>query len=287
VPITVNYGRMRVDAPRPALAAAIVAALVLAGCGSAGGSGDDANGAGASAGDAVQAASGAKLTPRATAEGVVLTRDPEEDQSFPLPAGTRGAQKAPLPDDAPDAPRRKAKKGAESEISPGAPSDAQIRRELKEMEQAIKAFKRGSRSAGSAVVRAAINGGGHAQTPIGAPDVIARIISGGNAIAKFPYIWGGGHGSFVDSGYDCSGSVSYALAAAGLLEAPLVSGQFASWGSPGPGRWVTIYANDGHVFMYVAGLRFDTSGRDGPFGSRWQTARRSLAGFEVRHPTGL
>ena len=132
-----------------------------------------------------------------------------------------------------------------------------------------------------------VSGGGHAQTPIGAPDVIGRIISGGNAIAKFPYIWGGGHGSFVDSGYDCSGSVSYALAAAGLLDSPLVSGQFARWGAPGPGKWVTIYANDGHVFMYVAGLRFDTSGRDGPFGSRWQTAPRSLAGFEVRHPVGL
>jgi cell wall-associated NlpC family hydrolase len=132
-----------------------------------------------------------------------------------------------------------------------------------------------------------VSTGGHAQTPTGAPDVIARIIAGGNAIAKFPYIWGGGHGSFVDSGYDCSGSVSYALAAAGLLDSPLVSGQFAKWGAPGPGKWVTIYANDGHVFMYVAGLRFDTSGRDGPFGSRWQTAPRSLAGFEVRHPAGL
>jgi len=155
------------------------------------------------------------------------------------------------------------------------------------MEQALKDFKRGARGAGTAAVRAAVSDGGHAQTPTGAPDVIARIIAGGNAIAKFPYVWGGGHGSFVDSGYDCSGSVSYALAAAGLLDTPLVSGAFAKWGSPGPGKWVTIYANDGHVFMYVAGLRFDTSGRDGPFGSRWQTAPRSLAGFTVRHPTGL
>jgi cell wall-associated NlpC family hydrolase len=274
---------MRVDVPRSAFAASILAALALAGCGSAGGSGDPAK---APARDAAKKAA-AQVKPRATASGVVLTRDPEEDDSFPLPAGTRGAQKAPLPDDAPDAPRRKAAKGPGSEISPGAPSDAEIRRELKQMEQAIKNFNRGSRGGGSAAVRAALSGGGHAQAPVGAPDVIARIISGGNAIAKFPYIWGGGHGSFVDSGYDCSGSVSYALAAAGLLKSPLVSGAFAKWGSPGPGKWVTIYANDGHVFMYVAGLRFDTSGRDGPFGSRWQTAPRSLAGFEVRHPTGL
>jgi cell wall-associated NlpC family hydrolase len=276
---------MRVDAPRSALAVAIAAVLVLAGCGS---SGDPARTASTPKPPAPRRAKSgaAKVTPTPTAAGVVLTRDPEEEQSFPLPAGTRGAKQAPLPDDAPAAPRRKAK-GSRSEISPGAPSDAEIRQELKQMEQAIRNFKRGARGAGTAAVRAAVTAGGRAQAPTGAPDVIAKIIAGGNAIAKFPYIWGGGHGSFVDSGYDCSGSVSYALAAAGLLDTPMVSGAFAKWGSPGPGRWVTIYANAGHVFMYVAGLRFDTSGRDGPFGSRWQTAPRSLAGFTVRHPTGL
>jgi cell wall-associated NlpC family hydrolase len=278
---------MRVDAPRSAIAASIIAVLALAGCASAGSGGDAAHPSADPAPKAKPAAKPAPAGTRATAAGVALTRDSEEAESFPLPAGTRGAKKAPLPDDAPAAPRRKASSGPDSEISPGAPSDAQIRRELKEMEQAIKNFKHGSRGSGSAAVRAAVNDGGHAQTPIGAPDVIGRIIAGGNAIAKFPYIWGGGHGSFVDSGYDCSGSVSYALAAAGLLDTPLVSGAFAKWGAPGPGKWVTIYANAGHVFMYVAGLRFDTSGRDGPFGSRWQTAPRSLAGFEVRHPRGL
>ena len=273
---------MRVDVPRSALAVASAAVLALAGCGSSGSSGDPAH---TSSGKQASAAKPAAAPrPAATGQGVVLTRDPEENQSFPLPAGTRGAKEAPTPATAPAAPRRKA---SQSEISPGAPSDAEIRSELKQMEQALKDFKRGARGAGAAAVRAAVNGGGHAQTPTGAPDVIARIIAGGNAIAKFPYVWGGGHGSFVDSGYDCSGSVSYALAAAGLLDTPLVSGAFAKWGSPGPGKWVTIYANDGHVFMYVAGLRFDTSGRDGPFGSRWQTAPRSLAGFTVRHPTGL
>jgi cell wall-associated NlpC family hydrolase len=277
---------MRVDAPRSGLAAAMVAVLALAGCGSAGSSGDGSHAQPSAAKKVASAA--AKAGPGAAGgQGVSLTRDPEEDQAFPLPTGTRGAKKAPLPGDAPAAPRRKPKTGPGSEISPGAPSDAEIRRELKQMEQAVKQFKRGSRAGSTAAVRAAVSTGGHAQTPIGAPDVIAKIIAGGNAIAKFPYIWGGGHGSFVDSGYDCSGSVSYALAAAGLLDSPLVSGQFAQWGSPGPGKWVTIYANDGHVFMYVAGLRFDTSGRDGPFGSRWQTAPRSLAGFEVRHPPGL
>jgi cell wall-associated NlpC family hydrolase len=273
---------MRVDAPCLRLAAAMAAVLALAGCGAAT-SGDGR-------GDARPSApkwTATPATPRPTANGVVLTRDPEENNSFPLPAGTRGAKKAPQPGDAPAAPRRKAKSRPGAEISPGAPSDAQIRRELKQMDAAIKQFKRGARQPSAAGVRASVTSGGRAQTPTGAPDVIARIIAGGNAIAKFPYIWGGGHGSFVDSGYDCSGSVSYALAAAGLLDAPLVSGDLAKWGSPGPGKWVTIYANDGHVFMYVAGLRFDTSGRDGPFGSRWQTAPRPLAGFEVRHPPGL
>jgi cell wall-associated NlpC family hydrolase len=260
----------------------MAAVLALAACGGSKSDGGSAAGPSAKPNVSAKAAS-----PRATAEGVVLTRDPEEQNSFPLPAGTRGAKQAPLPSAAPAAPRRKVKTASGSEISPGAPSDAEIRAELKQMEQAVKAFKRGSPGSAAAAVRAAVSGGGRAQTPTGAPDVIARIISGGNAIANFPYVWGGGHGSFVDTGYDCSGSVSYALAAAGLLDSPLVSGDFAKWGSPGPGRWVTIYANAGHVFMYVAGLRFDTSGRDGPFGSRWQTAPRSLAGFEVRHPTGL
>jgi cell wall-associated NlpC family hydrolase len=268
---------MRVAVPHPRALAALVAALAVAGCGTQE-SGDTA---------AKPAASPAKVKPRATAQGLVLTPDPEAKDSFPLPDGTPAVRKAPLPGDAPDAPTRKvAKSPAGSEISPGAPSDAQIRRELKEMNQALKAFRRAQRSP-LAHVRANVTSGGRAQTPIGAPDVIDRVISGGNAIAKFPYIWGGGHGSFVASGYDCSGSVSYALAAAGLLDAPLVSGQFAKWGAPGPGKWITIYANDGHVFMYVAGLRFDTSFRDGPFGTRWQTAPRSLAGFEVRHPPGL
>jgi cell wall-associated NlpC family hydrolase len=164
-------------------------------------------------------------------------------------------------------------------ISPGAPSDAEVRRQLKILE-------RGG-PAGVAGARARLLPSGMAQAPFSAPDRVARVIAGGNQIAKFPYIWGGGHGSFRDNGYDCSGSVSYALKAGGLLKAPMVSGAFARYGKPGPGRWITIYANGGHIFMVVAGLRYDTSGRSGPRGSRWQTAPRSTAGFVVRHPPGL
>lgn len=128
---------------------------------------------------------------------------------------------------------------------------------------------------------------GTAVAPLGAPDEVQSIVAAANAIAKFPYIWGGGHGSFVARGYDCSGSLNYAFKAAGLINSTMVSGEYAKWGEPGPGKWVTIYANGGHVFMIVGGVRYDTSFRDGPRGSRWQTAKRSLAGFEVRHPTGL
>ena len=114
--------------------------------------------------------------------------------------------------------------------------------------------------------------GGFAQTPPGAPRAVEQAVAGGNAIARFPYRWGGGHGSFIDDAYDCSGSVSYALAAAGMLDSPLASGDLEGWGEPGRGRWITVYANPGHVYMEVGGLRFDTSGRAGRRGSRWQNA---------------
>jgi cell wall-associated NlpC family hydrolase len=122
--------------------------------------------------------------------------------------------------------------------------------------------------------------------PDNAPDVVKRVILAANEIAKFPYKWGGGHGAWRDNGYDCSGSVSFALAGAGLLGRPLTSGLFMNYGAPGPGRWITIYANAGHVFMFVAGLRFDTSGQ-GRAGTRWQPETRPVDGFAVRHVPGL
>ena len=132
----------------------------------------------------------------------------------------------------------------------------------------------------------AINTGGMVQAPPGAPAAVAQVIAAGNAIATLPYVWGGGHGSFHASGYDCSGSVSYALAAAGLLSSPLDSTGFESWGEPGPGRWITVYANAGHAFMVVAGWRFDTVAlAEG--GTRWSQTMTSTAGFVARHPAGL
>jgi len=128
--------------------------------------------------------------------------------------------------------------------------------------------------------------GGGARRPGGLPIRVRRIIAAGNRIAGKPYKYGGGHGRWNDTGYDCSGSVSYALHGAGLLSSALTSGGFMSWGSAGRGRWVTIYATPGHMYMVVAGRRFDTTGRD-ESGSRWQASDRSAAGYTVRHPPGL
>ena len=125
-----------------------------------------------------------------------------------------------------------------------------------------------------------------ASAQTGPPGAIAAMIAAGNRIAGLPYIWGGGHGSFVAAGYDCSGSVSYVLHAAGLLASPEDSSALEGYGLPGPGKYVTIYANAGHAWMTINGRRFDT-GAMGAGGSRWASSPRSGAGFVVRHPPGF
>jgi hypothetical protein len=173
-------------------------------------------------------------------------------------------------------------------ISPGAPTDAEVRAELRQARAQLSRFKRflGTTAFLQTGPRARVLPDGTAVAPEDAPEPVKRVIQAGNAIASFPYKWGGGHGAWRDDGYDCSGSVSFALAGAGLLDSPLASGGFMSWGAPGPGEWITIYTNPGHMFMVVAGLRFDTSGR-GRAGTRWQEAPRSISGFTVRHAPGL
>jgi hypothetical protein len=152
-------------------------------------------------------------------------------------------------------------------------SDAEIRREL-----AASGIPSGA--------TAALTRDGLAIAPLGAPAIVQAVIQAGNQIARLPYRYGGGHATWVDTAYDCSASISFAFAAAGLISAPMVSGQLARWGEPGPGRWITVYANGGHTFMLVAGLRFDTSGLRAS-GSRWQASARPAGGFAVRHPMGL
>lgn len=124
-----------------------------------------------------------------------------------------------------------------------------------------------------------------ATVPRIAPRAVKATVEAGNAIATTPYVWGGGHGSFESSGYDCSGAVSYALHGGGLLEAPLDSSGLSAWGEPGPGKWITVYANSGHAWMTIAGLTFDTSG--GGDGPRWHPSMvNSPEGYAVRHPAG-
>jgi cell wall-associated NlpC family hydrolase len=131
---------------------------------------------------------------------------------------------------------------------------------------------------------------GLAAAPMSVPAAVQEIIWAGNELIGLPYIYGGGHASFVSPGYDCSGTVSFALHGASLLQTPEDSSEFEVWGSHGAGRWVTIFANPGHAYMTVAGLRLDTSAADDPSneqGPRWRPLRQGNEGFVVRHPLGL
>ena len=132
----------------------------------------------------------------------------------------------------------------------------------------------------STILKRRRGGGGGGST------VVSRVIAAANRIQSKPYKYGGGHGRWNDSGYDCSGSVSYALHGGGLLSSALTSGGFMRWGAPGRGRRITIYASPSHVYMVIDGRRFDTTGRS-ENGTRWQASQRSSAGYVVRHPPGL
>ena len=265
----------------------LVAAVALAVCATGlGACGDAASRTGSAPGSALRApaarsgsapgagagAVGAGATPGGGV-AVAETPDPEASKAFPESASSPAHALARAPS--------QARAALASTVAPGAPSDAEVRAELKQLAQIQRAARSGPPRPGE------IGADGTVTAAPGTPLAIARVIGGGNAIATFPYVFGGGHASFIDSAYDCSGSVSYALAAAGMLSAPLTSGQLMSWGVPGPGRWLTVYASAGHVYMYVGNLRFDTSFRNGPFGSRWQTGVRTNVGFVARHWPGL
>lgn len=130
---------------------------------------------------------------------------------------------------------------------------------------------------------------GIAYAPSRAPENVKNAIWAANTLRRKPYVWGGGHGSFRDYGYDCSGSVSYALHGAGVLAAPLPSSDLMRYGERGRGRWITIYARPGHTFAVIAGLRFDTTdlGRGGDVGPRWYVEGRDTRGYVARHPAGF
>jgi cell wall-associated NlpC family hydrolase len=128
---------------------------------------------------------------------------------------------------------------------------------------------------------------GIALPPPDAPEAVQQVINQANMIVGRPYVWGGGHASFYSYGYDCSGSVSFALFGGGLIPEPLTSGSLEGWGEPGPGKWITVYANAEHTFMEIAGLRWDTVGDARGTGPRWHLEPTDTEGFVARHPPGL
>jgi septal ring factor EnvC (AmiA/AmiB activator) len=133
---------------------------------------------------------------------------------------------------------------------------------------------------------AVLGSDGLAAAPAGAPQAVKDVIAAANAIVGMPYLWGGGHGSFESSGYDCSGAVSYALNGGGLISSPMDSTGLTTWGEPGEGNWITVYGNSGHAYAVIAGLRWDTSDTGGT-GPKWHTDLRDNVGFIARHPSGL
>jgi cell wall-associated NlpC family hydrolase len=133
---------------------------------------------------------------------------------------------------------------------------------------------------------------GVAYAPSLAPIQVQRAIWAGNQIRHKPYLYGGGHASFASAGYDCSGSVSYVLHAAGLLKTPFDSSDFMSWGQRGLGQWITVYTNPGHAFVQIAGIRFDTSSEGDAHpapgtGPHWRPLLRNTSGFSTRHPAAF
>jgi cell wall-associated NlpC family hydrolase len=202
--------------------------------------------------------------------------DPLEGKSYPAPAGAHHAAAA--------APAT----AGEAIVAAGAPSNAEIKAELQQMAAVEKSAHDAQKLSLTPVPGGeSIGGDGQIPIPSGVPEVVQKVIAGANEIADFPYVYGGGHASFVDNAYDCSGSVSYALAAGGLLSRPETSGELEHWGVPGPGRYITVYANAGHTYMYVDGILYDTAGRSGVYASRWQVEPTDNAGYVVRHYPGL
>ena len=266
--------------PAPAIGLA-VAAIALAGCGTGaiGSSGERSASrpqTSASATGPVAAVVGPGPAPVGKRAAVKEVADPQEASSYPAPASLRHA------------PAKTPAKAGALVVAAGAPSDAEVKRELQQMRAVERTAKQAQQHTLAPVPGGrSVGGNGTLAIAPSLPEVIQKVIAGANEIADFPYVFGGGHASFVDNAYDCSGSVSYALAAGGLLGAPLTSGELEHWGAPGPGKYITVYANAGHTYMYVAGVMYNTSGRSGIYASRWQVGAVDNTGFVARHWPGL
>jgi cell wall-associated NlpC family hydrolase len=261
-----------------ALLACVAVLAGLAGCGEAQ-VGDPPGGAHGAQRVTVGASAGRGSPAGASGGTAHEVADPLEAKSYPVSGPIHHAAAA--------TPATAAEEGFH--LAAGARSTAQVKRELK----AIERLRSQARLTGRAVLMTPVPGGesiggnGTIPIPTNVPETVQKVIAGANAIADFPYVYGGGHVSFVDNSYDCSGSVSYALAAGGLLSAPETSGELEKWGVPGPGKYITVLANAGHTYMYVDGILYDTAGRSGPYASRWQVTGVDNSGYVVRHWPGL
>ena len=271
--------------PRRAAAtvACLLATCALAACGSSGSSSRTATSASAadpattSTAAAGNLVAGSPSAPAGTHAPAKEVADPEEASSFPAPATFKHARRRdPREGRRIRAPRRVPRPKPKSSAS-CSEMQAVERSPTKAQEARLTPVPGGQ----------SIGGNGTMPIPASVPEVIQKVIAGANEIADFPYVYGGGHASFVDNAYDCSGSVSYALAAGGLLSSPETSGELESWGVPGPGRYITVYANAGHTYMYVDGVLYDTAGRSGVYASRWLVGSTDNAGYVVRHYPGL
>jgi cell wall-associated NlpC family hydrolase len=174
------------------------------------------------------------------------------------------------------------------EIPGGVSAQSGLEAEIPESTEETETGETGETEYETAPVGKAALVGGRAIAPLNAPPLVKRVIAAANHIRATPYIWGGGHGGWVSTGYDCSGAVSYALHGGKLLTSPLTSGSLETFGEAGTGRWITIYANAQHTYMVVAGLRFDTAGDTSGTGPRWHptTAAAAAGRYVVRHPVG-
>ncbi len=272
--LSLAYGWMRARLDAIAVSGCLLAVAALAACGESGVGATRHSSTGKAQATQVAAVTGADAV---GAPGVAKeVADPQESSSFPAPASVHHK------------PAATPAQASKVVIAAGAPSDAEVRQELAQMHAAERtALQTQQRRLTAVPGGESIGGNGTIPIPTDVPEVVQKVIAGANAIADFPYVFGGGHGSFVDNAYDCSGSVSYALAAAGLLSEPETSGNLESWGAPGPGRYITVFANAGHTYMYVNGMLYDTAGRSGVYASRWQVGAVDNSGFVARHYPGL
>jgi cell wall-associated NlpC family hydrolase len=168
-------------------------------------------------------------------------------------------------------------------------SRGDARKLRRQVEQGVRVYESAPEPTTSAPAgeQATLGADGRAVAPASAPQEVKDAIAAANRIVGKPYKYGGGHGRWEDSGYDCSGAMSYALHGAGLLDRPLTSGDFMRWGRAGKGSWITVYAHGGHGFLVIAGLRFDTGWNNAGKGPRWSEEMRPTDGYTVRHPSGL